>query len=292
MSRIERALEKAVKMRGSEKEVLSQETSTSENRVSLPKFEVGDPVVDKSRLDRHIVCITEPRSPSAEQYRKLRARIISATEKEFLNTIMIASSDIGEGKSITALNLSVALSNEIDYTVLLVDADLRNPSIHIYLGLDPQYGLSDYLEGKVELSDILIKTGIGKLVILPGGNVPENPAELLSSDKMSSLVKELKFRHKDRYIIFDSSPIITTADTFSLGKYMDGIVLVIQEGRSTQKASIKAISLMKGWNILGVVFNDVPDYLMQGLYPYEYIYGDAQARKKIHFPYIGKRKFD
>lgn len=270
MSRIEQALEKAVKMRETTKEAVPEEITTSDNQVALPRFEAGSSVVDPAMVDKHLVCITDPYSSAAEQYKKLRARIFKATTKDFLNTIMVTSSEIGEGKSITAINLAVAMSNEIDYTVLLVDADLRNPSVHKYFGLEPEYGLSDYLTDKVNLDDVLIKTGIGKLVILPAGNIPDNSAELLSSEKMKMLIHEIKLRYKDRYIIFDSSPLLVTADSLSLGSYMEGIIFVIQEGRTSQQAALQSMSLMKGWNILGAVFNNVPPYLVKSHYKYYY----------------------
>ena len=273
MSRIEKALEKAVKTRESIKETIQEEIITPDNQVTLPRFEVGETVLDPAAIDRHIVCISDPSSAAAEQYKKLRARILQVTAKNFLNTIMVTSSDISEGKTITAINLAVAIANEIDYTVLLVDADLRNPSVQKYLGIKSKYGLSDYLTGKTGLSDVLIKTGIGKLVVLPAGNPPENPAELLSSDKMKRLVSEIKLRYKDRYIIFDSSPVLVTADALSLGIYMDGVVFVVKAARTSQKAAEQAISLMKGCNILGIVFNEVPQYLANNLYPYYYPYG-------------------
>ena len=282
MSRIEKALEKAVKTRESIKETIQEEIITPDNQVTLPRFEVGETVLDPAAIDRHIVCISEPSSAAAEQYKKLRARILQVTAKNFLNTIMVTSSDISEGKTITAINLAVAIANEIDYTVLLVDADLRNPSVQKYLGIKSKYGLSDYLTGKTGLSDVLIKTGIGKLVVLPAGNPPENPAELLSSDKMKRLVNEIKLRYKDRYIIFDSSPVLVTADALSLGIYMDGVVFVVKAARTSQKAAEQAISLMKGCNILGIVFNEVPQYLANNLYPYYYPYSyrrDGYSKK-------------
>src|SRR4030042_1320394 len=282
MSRIEKALEKAVKTRESIKETIQEEIITPDNQVTLPRFEVGETVLDPAAIDRHIVCISEPSSAAAEQYKKLRARILQVTAKNILNTIMVTSSDISEGKTITAINLAVAIANEIDYTVLLVDADLRNPSVQKYLGIKSKYGLSDYLTGKTGLSDVLIKTGIGKLVVLPAGNPPENPTELLSSDKMKRLVNEIKLRYKDRYIIFDSSPVLVTADALSLGIYMDGVVFVVKAARTSQKAAEQATSLMKGCNILGVVFNEVPQYLANNLYPYYYPYSyrrDGYSKK-------------
>ena len=284
MSRIEQALEKAVRMREAKKEVMPEESAASGNEVVLHKFKVGKGVIDPAKVDKHAVCITEPYSLATEQYKKLRARILRATANEFHNTIMVTSADVEEGKSLTAVNLAVVLSSEIDYTVLLVDADLRNPSIHKYFGIEQRKGLSNYLKGEVSLSDVLVKTGIGKLVLLPSGDVQENAAELLSSERMKMLVKELKSRYKDRYIIFDSPPLLVTADPISIGGLMDNVLFVIQEGRTSQKAVLQAFSLTKGWNILGAVFNNVHENLMKNKYLHYYSYGNQSGVRKGRIP--------
>ncbi|MBZ0156190.1 MAG: polysaccharide biosynthesis tyrosine autokinase [Alphaproteobacteria bacterium] len=242
---------------------------------SFPSFgkgdSTGDVVVETGMVDEHIVCITDPYSLAAEQYRRIRARLLKMAPKETLTTIMVTSPDMGEGKSTTCLNLAVTMAREIDYTVLIVDADLRNPSLHRYLGLKPKYGLSEYLSGKVELKDVLVRTGMRKLVLLPAGDPPENPSELLSSDRMRMLVHELKYRYRDRYVFFDSSPVLATADAFSLGRHMDGIIMVVQATHTTSKMAVKAASLMKGLSMLGVIFNNVPKYLGNSVYPYRYM---------------------
>ena len=272
MSRIEKVLEKAAEMKESGRAPVAEETFPHKHKVAFTGFEVGEPAVNPDTVDRHLVCITEPNSVAAEQYKKLRARVLKATAENFLNTLMVTSPDMDEGKTVTAANLAVAIANEIDHTVLLVDTDLRHPSVHKYLGIETKQGLSDCLLGKAELSRVLIKTGVGKLVFLPAGSAVENTAELLSSEKMRALVYELKHRYKDRYIIFDSAPILVTSDSIPLSSHMDGILLVIQAARTTPKAAAQAISQIKGSNVLGVVFNNVSKYLAKNLYPYYYLY--------------------
>ncbi len=278
MSRIEQALEKAVKMREAQKtaqENVSPEPAAAEKdpgagqQAVLHRFEAGDALLDPARADRHLVSLTDPHSVAAEQYKKLRARVLAATAKNLQNTIMVTSPHAAEGKSLTAINLAVSLAQSIDHTVLLVDADLRNPSLHGYFGIEPSFGLSDYLQGDHDLSTMLIKTGFGRLVLLPAGNPSARPAELLSSDRMKALVREMKHRYQDRYVIFDSTPLLVTADALSLGSYMDGILFVIQEGNTSEKAAKQALALMKGWNVLGAVFNDVSPYLAR-IVPYRY----------------------
>jgi protein-tyrosine kinase len=271
MSRIERALEKALNMR---RPIADPGRSsiglTTYSKCDPSVFDVGEAGIDPAGVNRHLVSITDPYSTAAEEYRKLRAKILRATEANYLNTIMVTSSQAGEGKSMTAINLAVTMAQEIDHTVLLLDADLRRSSIHTYFGIKPKAGLSDLLESRAELSDVLIKTGIGKLVVLPAGNPPKNPSELISSERMRVLIRELKFRYRDRYIIIDSSPLLMTADAMSLCDYADGIIFVVQADRTTMKAATQAASLLKGHNVLGTVFNDVPKHLAKNLYPYYY----------------------
>jgi exopolysaccharide/PEP-CTERM locus tyrosine autokinase len=183
---------------------------------------------------------------------------------------MVTSADVGEGKSITSVNFAVALAREIDHTVLLVDADMRKPSIHKYLGIKTDRGLSDYLSGQVELSDVLINTGLGRLVLLPAGNACSNPAELLSSNRMKELVKEMKHRYADRYIVIDTPPVLVSADAISMSNHVDGVIFVVQAAKTSEKTVKKAINLLKGAIMLGIVYNNVPDYLGKNLNPYYY----------------------
>lgn len=273
MSRIEQALEKAIKIRESAAVPISGLDSHRESAKKpspLPAFHIKESIINPILVDRHIVCITDPYSPASEQYRKLRARILARTKQDFQNTIMVTSADVGEGKSITSINFAVALAREIDHTVLLVDADMRKPSIHKYLGIKTDRGLSDYLSGQVELSDVLINTGLGRLVLLPAGNACSNPAELLSSNRMKELVKEMKHRYADRYIVIDTPPVLVSADAISMSNHVDGVIFVVQAAKTSEKTVKKAINLLKGAIMLGIVYNNVPDYLGKNLNPYYY----------------------
>jgi exopolysaccharide/PEP-CTERM locus tyrosine autokinase len=273
VSRIEQALEKAIKIRESAAVPISGLDSHRESAKKpspLPAFHIKESIINPILVDRHIVCITDPYSPASEQYRKLRARILARTKQDFQNTIMVTSADVGEGKSITSINFAVALAREIDHTVLLVDADMRKPSIHKYLGIKTDRGLSDYLSGQVELSDVLINTGLGRLVLLPAGNACSNPAELLSSNRMKELVKEMKHRYADRYIVIDTPPVLVSADAISISNNVDGVIFVVQAAKTSEKTVKKAINLLKGAIMLGIVYNNVPDYLGKNLNPYYY----------------------
>ncbi len=275
MSRIEKALEKAVEMRKSAKDT-TIETVIPEEPIRFGGFKNVHRIIDANAVDKRIVCIVSVHSSAAEQYKRLRARLIRETAPTLQNNIVITSPDVGEGKSITAINLAAALANEMDYTVLLIDADLKRPSVHKYLGIENRYGLSDCLMGHRSFADVLIKTGLGNLALLTAGSAVENPSELLSSEAMRRLVQEMKHRYRDRYIIIDSPPILMTAEALSLASYADGVLLVIEAGRTTPEKALNAISHIKGSNVLGVVLNNMPKYLSKHLYP-DYYYG----KKKI-----------
>jgi exopolysaccharide/PEP-CTERM locus tyrosine autokinase len=266
MSKIEDALEKAYKLRDTAEEFRVKNTNDSKSvKVSL------------NITNSNIVTLTEPDSPFSEEYRRLKSMLIRETKSDFLNTMMVTSAVEGEGKTLTSINIAVTMAQEIDHNILLIDADLRKPMICEYLGIEYKYGLSDYLREDIDLSDVLVKTGIGKLVVLPAGKNPDNPVELISSEKMKMLVKEIKQRYVDRYIIIDTPPILAFAEGISLASLVDGIIFVIKNGHAQKKAIDNALSILKDLKILGVVFNSVSSANEEG---YANRYGYYYAHKK------------
>ncbi len=254
MSEIEDALEIAGKLKAN--------TAENDNK----KLRIINRIERKENYNPCLVTITDPHSAIAEEFRRFKSILIRETKTDFLNTVMITSSIENEGKSITSANLAVSLANDIDHSVLLVDADIRKPVLHEYLGIEYKYGLSDYLSGDIDISDILIKTGIGNLVFIPAGRMVENPVELLSSQKMQSLIKELKQRYMDRYIIIDTPPILSFSEGIAIASYVDGIVLVIRDAHVQKKTIDEALNIIKASNILGVVYNNVNVGGLDGLY--------------------------
>ena len=268
MSKLEEALEKANKIRESQVNTV-REKPTEINESALTKVN-----------SEYIVTHDTADSIIAEEYKKLKSMLIRETKADFLNTIMITSAVESEGKSLTAVNLAISLAQEIDHTILLVDADLRKPMIHEYLGVEYKYGLSDYLSQDIDISDILVKTGIGKLVVLPAGHQVANPVELLASGKMMTLMRELKHRYMDRYIIIDTPPVLPFADTNTIGSYVDGVLFIVQEGKAQQSAIEEAIEMIKDFKILGVVYNNVSRTQLDGHYSGYYRYGYNHGKKE------------
>jgi len=270
MSRIEEALEKANKLRGVDNSEATTE-KTTEKTTSAPVDDVFRAAPSISVDDPYLVTVTEPDSPVAEEYRKLKSMVVNITKRgNFQNTLMVTSTIGGEGKTLTALNLAITLSQEYDHTVLLVDADLRQPSIHRYLGMDPQKGLSDCLSNGKDIGSVLIKTGMGKLVVLPSGSRVSNPVELLSSNKMKELVKELKHRYADRYVIIDTPPILPFAEAHAIGSVVDGVIFVVRERHASLNNIKDALGMLKDTNVLGVVYNDVDVEGVDNYYQYYY----------------------
>ena len=188
-------------------------------------------------------------------FRMLRTQVLQKMREKSFRTLAITSPTAGEGKSVISSNLAVAMAMESNQTVLLVDLDLRNPTLGNYFSLDVKAGLKDYLEGDIELSDVLINPGINGLVILPGKGRAENSAELLSSKKMSHLVSDLKAKYNSRMIILDTPPILQTDDVLLASKYIDSTLLVLEDGKNKESEIVKSLQLLEGTHLIGTVLN-------------------------------------
>jgi exopolysaccharide/PEP-CTERM locus tyrosine autokinase len=197
-------------------------------------------------------------SPIAEQYKILRTQILCKTGKERLYTLLVTSAGDSEGKSLTAANLAISIAKEVEHTVLLVDADMKKPSLHRLFGIEPAVGLSEYLLGNASLSDLFVNPGIDKLIMLLGRHKATNSAEIIGSPAMKNLIHEIKHRYQDRYIIFDAPPVIGSADTLILSQYVDGVILVAAYDETPKAQIEKALELLEATNLLGTVINKAP----------------------------------
>jgi exopolysaccharide/PEP-CTERM locus tyrosine autokinase len=193
---------------------------------------------------------------AAESFRILRSRILHPDdESKIYKTIVVTSTAPKEGKSFVSANLGITLAQGVDQRSLLVDCDLRRPTLARLFGLPQQRGLADFLQNNTDLADLIQKTSIDKLTILPSGRPPVNPSELLGSARMHELVRELAERYDDRIIIFDSPPILAASETIVLSQKVDGVVLVVRQGASSRNQVKKIVELIGKEQIIGVVFN-------------------------------------
>ncbi len=213
-------------------------------------------VAFQNRFSSDLVVIHEPGSLISEEFRFLRSRIIRGNGHSQIKTILITSCLQGEGKSFVSANLAATIAKGLDEYVLLVDADLRRSSIHRLYGLDyVKRGLSTYLYSEEPLEDLLCKTSIDKLTILPAGEDAPMPSELLSSNRMKELVGEVRDRYPDRYVIFDSSPVELTPETFVLAGEVDAIYLVVRCAHTPRELVKNTIEKFDRNRFKGIIFN-------------------------------------
>jgi len=212
----------------------------------------GDVSVEAT-LDPILVAALEPLSAAAEQYRALRSRITQAENGTALRVIQITSPGKNEGKTVTALNLALTMAQEFQRRVLVVDADLRQPRVHDFLGLAPGPGLVDVLTGTARLEEALIEIPEYHLTVLRAGRPYERPAEMLGSGPMRRLIDTLRTQF-DR-IVIDSAPAMVS-DPGAIAPLVDSLLLVVRASSTTKPAIAHAISSLASPKLLGLVFNE------------------------------------
>ncbi len=270
MSRIEKALEKASHLRNSGyRPGAARPSADQAGRDTTTTPETGHPV------DPHLIAISGHATPVSEEYKKLKATVMSMMKQETgKNMLLVTSSVGGEGKSLTAANLAISLSQEYDHSVLLIDADLRKPSLHWLFKVSPEIGLSDCIADGMDIASGLITLGNGNLSLLPSGKKSSSPVELYSSQKMQRALAALKDRFADWYIIIDTPPVLLFAETKMLSTLVDGVIFVVKEGRAPLQHVADALDALKGANVMGVVYNGVGTAVFQGRYAYHSYYAD------------------
>ena len=208
----------------------------------------------------------------SDAYKILRTQILQRLKEKNWNTLGVTSAADSDGKTLTAINLAVSLAREVDHTVLLVDANLRQPSIQHQLGFHTEYGLSDYLQKDVSLNKILIHPeGIPRMIVLPAGNAMDHSSEMLSSPKMSRLVSELKNRYPSRIVIFDLPALLTASDALAFTPHVDAMLVVVGEGCTKTEDLRRAFEMLQGVEVIGTVLNKA--------YTRDRDYGDVQLKE-------------
>lgn len=201
-----------------------------------------------------LFCLDDPKSPVAEGFRTLRTNIRYMEISRQIQTLLVTSALPGEGKTSTIAELGAALAQEGN-KVLVIDGDLRKPTLHQKFGLSNDKGLSTSLINRCEIDEVISPTRQRGLESLPAGPVPPNPSELLGTKKMAGLIEALKKRYD--IILLDSSPVLPVTDAQVLSKLADAVVMVIKAGRTSCQNVKKAKSLLDyvGANLIGVVIN-------------------------------------
>jgi protein-tyrosine kinase len=217
--------------------------------------------VDRNQLRRqNIITPDSVRTPIAEGFRRIKRQILAnvARSKDGApaNLVLVTSALAGEGKTFCAINLAISIALEIDRTVLLVDADVAKPSVPKVLGLKTGPGLLDVLlDRRIDLAEVLCKIDIGKLTLLPAGTAHQHATELLVSDTMRALLKEMAERYHDRIIIFDSPPLLVASEASALAGQTGQVVIVVEAGKTSETAVRSALGSIETDNVAGLLLN-------------------------------------
>jgi capsular exopolysaccharide synthesis family protein len=230
--------------------------STNEHPLDLIRYTKTQTInINPDVLRNNRVIMGLYNDPRADIFRVLRTNVLKQLRENNWNSFAITSATPGAGKTFISVNLAIAIAMEGNQSVLLVDGDLKRPSVGQYLGVQAEFGLVDCLKGDVSLEDALIYPGIERLVILPGKNSSNNSSELISSRKMVNLIKEIKSRYESRIIIFDLPPLFVADDALLFMPHVDAALLVVEDGKNTSDELQHSMHILEQTNLLGLVVN-------------------------------------
>ena len=257
MERIKQALDRARQERqirqdnSAETPDVQPATPVDTGKETTPTVSLDEAVLRENRIIAGM-----PPGPFTDAYNLLRTRILQIFKENNWTTLAITSPGASAGKTLTAINLAISIAREVDFTVLLVDANLRQPWMLEQFGLAHRKGLSDYLTDDIPITELLFRPGtMEHLVVLPGGRPLTDSAEMLNSPKMGRLVEEMKARYHSRIIIYDLPPLLTSSDTLAFAPHVDAALLVAEDGVTQTQEIEQAVDLLSVTNIVGTILN-------------------------------------
>jgi capsular exopolysaccharide synthesis family protein len=204
--------------------------------------------------EKHVVSGFDPCS-FTEVFKILSTQVSHIMRDHHWTTLAVTSPGEREGKTLVSINLAISLAMEFQQTCLLVEADLRQPSVCGYFGLESGPGLSDYLNSDIPIEQLLINPGVPRFVVLPGGTPQLHSSEMLGWRKMSDLVHELKTRYPSRIVVFDLPPLLAAADVLAFAPHIEATLLVVEEGKTRRDEIIRAAELLTSMHLIGTVLN-------------------------------------
>ncbi|NNE98089.1 MAG: CpsD/CapB family tyrosine-protein kinase [Pyrinomonadaceae bacterium] len=232
----------------------------------LPEFARWE--VEAERVEPRLVSITQPHSSYCEEYRSLRTHVLHKSQRQKLQSIVVASVNPSEGKSVTALNLSWMLAQTDGVKALVIDADLRMPSLTDYLGIETDKGLSDVLADTTSLTDSIVTLEPSGLHLLPGGEARSDVAELISGPKFREILRQA--RELFDFVIIDAPPLGIFTDAAVLINHADGAMLVVRAGRTKYRTVDRVMDTLPKNRMLGVVLNQSEEVMNESQYGYGY----------------------
>jgi capsular exopolysaccharide synthesis family protein len=228
--------------------------------------------VSAARVEPHLIAISQPRSGYCEQFRSLRTRILQAGERLQMRAFVITSSGVGEGKTLTALNLAWMLAQSEGIRALIIDSDLRQPCATDYLGIDAPVGLSEVLDGQLSLQQAVVRLDPAGLYLLPGGRARQDVAEMLSGPTFARVIAEA--RRMFDYIIIDAPPLGIFTDANVLISRADAALLVVRAGKTRYSQIDKLLEQLPREKVLGVILNRAEDQPDSSSYYYQQRYSN------------------
>lgn len=257
MDKLEKALQKARQERaGVQTPVVSGGQSLKSSArapVSVPSGEVtlSPQVLEKNKIVGHL-----SKDPQADVFRLLRTQVLQVMAKHGFKTLAVTSPNYGDGKTTIAINLGLSIALDVNQTVLLADLDLRKPSAHRYLGLEPTYGLTDYLAGRADIASCLLRLPCERMSLMPAGESLDQSSEMLNSPKMGALADELKARYADRMIIYDMPPLLAQDDPLAFLPHVDAVLLVLRDAVTPVQDVKRSLDILSSATVIGTVLND------------------------------------
>jgi capsular exopolysaccharide synthesis family protein len=206
-------------------------------------------------LDSSLISYFKPQSIEAEQFRKLAANILFQNPEKDNRCLLVTGVSKGEGKSFVTSNLAISLARSLEEPVLLMDCDLRRPSLHTRFGFSDVPGLSDHFIKGMDISSLIQRTAVNRLSLLPAGSKSFHSAELLSSKRMAQLLKTIKTINKGRIILIDSPPPSATAEPVAIASQVDGVILTVKCESTPREMVVDLINNIGKEKILGIVLN-------------------------------------
>jgi protein-tyrosine kinase len=227
--------------------------------------------LDSEVLERNCILPQVADEGALRAYKILRTRVLRRLETNNWHTFAVTGVTAGEGKTLTAINLAIALAQDVSTWVFLVDLDLHRPRVGEYLGLGgarTQRGLSDYLINGASLESVTYSPGMERLAVIPNFQTVSNSSELLTSPRMQELMRELEGERPRRIVVFDMPPVLASDDVLAFAPQLDGLLLVVAEGTTDRSQLRRAKEVLAEMNLLGVVLNRSAERNDQAYYSY------------------------
>lgn len=277
MSKIAKALEKARRERGDTQDqrlsaksalpseiagtVVQSETGSSDN---LLPIRIVEP--DQSTMEKSGVILANDDRFAVSAYRILRTRLLQRMQQNNWRSAIVTGASVGDGKSLTAINLAISIARDENHCVTLVDLDFRRPSIAALLGLPPGPSLSDYLQDNAEFDEILYSIGVDRLSIVPNFQEVEHSSEILTSPRIAALLRQIGQRNEGDIVIFDLPPLLVSDDVIAFMPMADCVLIVAAEGITPREDISKMRELLGDTALAGVVLNQCSESNDVGYY--------------------------